>query len=115
MTCENRIRFPGVEALSRMKIPGGRATMRGVSCDGTKIHLETDQPEPIARPGEVEIQVRAVGICDTDLQLARGYMGFRGILGHEFVGLTGDNRRVTAEINNSCLDCPTCLAGLPNH
>jgi threonine dehydrogenase-like Zn-dependent dehydrogenase len=89
--------------------------MRGVTCDGVKIHLRHDLPEPIARTGEVEIQVRVVGICDTDLQLARGYMGFRGILGHEFVGLTATGKRVTAEINNSCHNCPTCLDGLPTH
>ena len=89
--------------------------MRGVMCDGSAIQLRRDLAEPIPLAGEVEIQVRAVGICDTDLQLARGYMGFRGILGHEFVGLTGAGRRVTAEINNSCHICPTCLAGLANH
>jgi threonine dehydrogenase-like Zn-dependent dehydrogenase len=89
--------------------------MRGVMCDGTAIHLRRDVPGPIALPGEVEIRVKAVGICDTDLQLARGYMGFRGILGHEFVGQTGSGRRVTAEINNACHSCPTCRQGLANH
>jgi threonine dehydrogenase-like Zn-dependent dehydrogenase len=59
--------------------------------------------------------VRAAGICDTDLQLAKGYMQFRGVLGHEFVGETGDGQRVTAEINNACHACPTCRAGLPGH
>ena len=89
--------------------------MRGVVCNGATIQLRRDLPEPIALPGEVEIQVRAVGICDTDLQLARGYMGFQGVLGHEFVGLTRSGQRVTAEINNSCQNCPTCLIGLSNH
>jgi threonine dehydrogenase-like Zn-dependent dehydrogenase len=42
-------------------------------------------------------------------------MGFRGILGHEFVGQTDDGARVTAEINNACHQCPTCLAGMPGH
>ena len=56
-----------------------------------------------------------VGICDTDLQLARGYMGFRGVLGHEFVGETEAGRRVTAEINAACHACPTCRAGRPGH
>ncbi len=89
--------------------------MRGVYCDGSSIQLRRDLPEPVRRPEEIEVQVRAVGICDTDLQLARGYMGFRGILGHEFVGLTPTGQRVTAEINNSCQACPTCLAGHGNH
>jgi threonine dehydrogenase-like Zn-dependent dehydrogenase len=89
--------------------------MRGVACDGSTIQLREDLAEPVPLAGEVEVRVKAVGICDTDLQLARGYMGFRGILGHEFVGSTGEGRRVTAEINNACHHCPTCQAGLTNH
>jgi threonine dehydrogenase-like Zn-dependent dehydrogenase len=89
--------------------------MRGVHCDGSAIHLREDLDPPVPAAGEVEIRVKVVGICDTDLQLARGYMGFRGILGHEFVGLTDEGNRVTAEINNPCLNCPTCHAGLMNH
>ena len=60
--------------------------MKGVYCDGAGVRLRDDLPEPQAGPGEVVVRVRAVGICDTDLQLARGYMGFRGVLGHEFRG-----------------------------
>jgi threonine dehydrogenase-like Zn-dependent dehydrogenase len=89
--------------------------MRGVYCDGSAIRLREDLGPPMPSAGEVEVRVRAVGICDTDLQLARGYMGFRGILGHEFVGLDAEGRRVTAEINNACHACPTCEAGLANH
>ena len=59
------------------------------------------------------------GICETDLQLIRGYMGFHGVLGHEFVGVaqTGPlaGRRVVGEINCSCHRCETCLAGRPTH
>jgi threonine dehydrogenase-like Zn-dependent dehydrogenase len=89
--------------------------MRGVSCgDGSGIRLRRDLPDPQPGPGELRLRVRAVGICDTDLQLARGYMGFRGILGHEFVGDL-DGRRVTAEINNACHACPTCRSGRPGH
>ncbi|WZO97129.1 alcohol dehydrogenase catalytic domain-containing protein [Isosphaeraceae bacterium EP7] len=89
--------------------------MRGCFCDGRSIRLRTDLPEPVPAAGEVRLKVRRVGICDTDIQLARGYMGFRGILGHEFVAETEDGRRVTAEINNACHSCPTCLAGRPGH
>lgn len=89
--------------------------MRGVTCDGSSIRLRRDMPEPEPGSGEVRLRVRAVGICDTDLQLARGYMGFRGILGHEFIAEDEDGRRLTAEINNACHDCPTCRAGLPGH
>ena len=88
--------------------------MRGVYCDGTSVHLRRDLPEPSGGDGEVVLRVRAVGVCDTDIQLAKGYMGFKGVLGHEFVGETPDGRRVTAEINNSCRHCPVCRAGRAN-
>ena len=89
--------------------------MRGVYCDGAAVRYRSDLPRPVIQPGEVELRVLKVGICDTDVQLARGYMGFQGILGHEFVGLTVDGRRVTAEINNACHNCATCHAGLTQH
>jgi threonine dehydrogenase-like Zn-dependent dehydrogenase len=89
--------------------------MRGVYCDGTSARLTRDLADPTPVDGETVLKVLRVGICDTDLQLARGYMGFRGILGHEFVGETPDGRRVTAEINNSCGHCSTCLGGRPRH
>jgi threonine dehydrogenase-like Zn-dependent dehydrogenase len=89
--------------------------MRGVWCEGGSVRLARDCPWPVPGAGEVVLRVRAAGICDTDLQLARGYMGFRGILGHEFVGETVDGRRVTAEINNACHACPTCASGMPGH
>ncbi len=43
-------------------------------------------PPPAPGPGEALVRVRLAGICATDLELIRGYMGFRGVLGHEFVG-----------------------------
>ncbi len=89
--------------------------MRGVTCDGSTIRLRHDLSEPSPLAGEVTLRVKLVGICETDLQLARGYMGFQGLLGHEFVGLTESGRRVTAEINNSCHSCPVCRAGRTNH
>ena len=89
--------------------------MRGVYCDGTSIKLRRDLPIPIPRPDEIVLKVRLAGICDTDLQLAQGYMGFQGVLGHEFVGETEDGRRVTAEINNACHHCPVCHEGRTTH
>jgi threonine dehydrogenase-like Zn-dependent dehydrogenase len=65
------------------------------------------------------VRVLCAGICETDLQLIRGYMGFHGVLGHEFVGIvqTGplSGRRVVGEINCSCYRCEICLAGRPTH
>jgi threonine dehydrogenase-like Zn-dependent dehydrogenase len=73
-----------------------------------------DFPEPDPCEGEALVHVRVVGICDTDLQLARGYMGFRGVPGHEFVGVVADDgsdlagRRVVADINAGCGACDDC-------
>lgn len=89
--------------------------MRGVYCDGTRAWLRSDLPEPVPSDQEVCLKVRAVGVCDTDLQLAQGYMGFRGILGHEFVGETSDGRRVTSEINFECGRCHVCRFGPARH
>src|SRR3954462_9653974 len=89
--------------------------MRGVYCDGSMIRLRNDLPTPKAGDDEVVLRVRMAGICDTDLQLARGYMNYRGILGHEFVGSDDSGARYTSEINASCHACPTCLSGRPGH
>ena len=62
------------------------------------------------------MRVRCAGICETDLQLIKGYMGFRGVLGHEFVGVAESGpmagRRVVGEINCACWTCETCRRGL---
>lgn len=89
--------------------------MRGVLLAEGRCSAPPDLPEPAPIHGEVVVHVQLAGICDTDLQLIKGYMGFRGIPGHEFVGRLDDGTRVTAEINNACGVCPTCAAGLRNH
>src|SRR5262249_15169565 len=71
-------------------------------------------PEPVPGPGEVVVQVKRAGICATDLELAKGYMGFKGVLGHELLG-TVDGRRVTAEINFACGHCATCRGNERNN
>lgn len=81
-----------------------------------RLKLITDAPEPKRGRREALISVRMAGICDTDLQLTRGYMGFRGTLGHEFVGevLECDDeqwlgKRVVADINAGCGHCTDCV------
>ena len=59
--------------------------MRAVVFDGT-LHLEKNFPDPLLRDGEALIKVSLAGICNTDIEITRGYKGFNGILGHEFVG-----------------------------
>jgi threonine dehydrogenase-like Zn-dependent dehydrogenase len=82
-----------------------------------------DVPAPAAREGEAIIRVTLSGICNTDLEIARGYAGFRGTIGHEFVGVVEDpgsgplgrGTRVVGEINAGCGHCALCAAGDPRH
>lgn len=82
----------------------------------TALTLREDYPQPVAASGEVLVKVLKSGICNTDLEIARGYMGFQGIPGHEFVGIVegGDwhGRRIAGEINVSCGDCLMCQRGI---
>jgi len=84
-----------------------------------ELSRRNDYPTPTMRDGEVLVRVLRAGVCETDLQLIRGYMGFTGVLGHEFVGLAESGpmkgRRVVGEINCSCWTCSTCRAGRPSH
>ena len=86
---------------------------------GDQPHLDTNRPEPVPGEAEVSVRVLCAGVCETDIQLIRGYMGFRGVLGHEFVGVAESGpyagRRVVGEINCACHRCPTCQAGYPTH
>lgn len=93
--------------------------MRALVLGDTGLELQSDRPTPVPAAGEVLVQVLRAGICETDLQLVRGYKGFRGVLGHEFVGVALEGmyrgRRVAGEINCSCRTCATCRAGRPGH
>ena len=84
-----------------------------------QVALDTLRPSPIPAEGEVLVRVTRAGICETDLQLIKGYMGFRGVLGHEFVGVAESGpmagRRVVGEINCACWTCETCRRGLHTH
>lgn len=87
--------------------------MQALHFDGTRVQL-AERPEPVPLPGEVVVSVRRAGICNTDLEIARGYMGFTGVLGHELLG-TVEGRRVAAEINFACGTCATCQKGERSH
>jgi threonine dehydrogenase-like Zn-dependent dehydrogenase len=88
--------------------------------DGTTSLVEIAAPEP---GGEALVRVVLSGICNTDLELARGYAGFRGTIGHEFVGVVEDpgggaigrGARVVGEINAGCGSCARCASGDPRH
>src|SRR5678815_2537972 len=87
--------------------------------DGKVAVAEVARPE---RNGEALVRVLKSGICNTDLEIARGYAGFTGIIGHEFVGVVekSDNeaivgKRIVGEINAGCGQCELCVASDPRH
>ncbi len=88
--------------------------------DGSPVLVERPDPSPGA--GEAVVRVLLAGICRTDLEIARGYMAFDGVPGHEFVGVVEESPdpawtglRVVGEINAACGACDACGRGLPRH
>lgn len=84
--------------------------------------LKIKDVEKPDRPGEALVRVLLSGICNTDLEIARGYAGFKGTIGHEFVGVVEDSTdralvgsRVVGEINTGCGKCDLCRAGDSRH
>jgi threonine dehydrogenase-like Zn-dependent dehydrogenase len=95
--------------------------MRALLSDGG-LRFVADRAVPSPAADESLVRVLVAGICNTDLEVERGYLGFRGVLGHEFMGLVETSpepdligRRVVGEINANCGHCPTCQAGRPTH
>lgn len=105
--------------------------MRALVYNGTKLILEQNYILSSPVEGEALIRVVQVGICNTDLEITRGYMDFKGVLGHEFVGVVEEiygeqvreqynhllNTRVVGDINAACnrADCSYCQRGMPTH
>src|SRR5690242_9564236 len=107
--------------------------MKAVGYEDSSLSV-TDLPMPVA-DGEARVAVTLSRICNTDLEIARGYAGFEGTIGHEFVGLIEEvgqvaslpstrqagnlsytpGMRVVGEINAGCGLCNLCLAGDPRH
>ena len=92
------------------------------------VHLESGRvrlrkvPLPRVPQGFARIRLLAAGICSTDLELQRGYYGFSGTPGHEFVGQVTEaadqswvGKRVVGEINLACGHCDWCKRGLGRH
>lgn len=99
--------------------------MQALHVENCRLTYKTDTPQPQPGPGEALIKVRLAGICATDLEIVKGYAGFTGVLGHEFVGevtavhderdVGWVGRRVTGSINLGCGVCPVCLGNGPEH
>ncbi|MFM2063253.1 MAG: hypothetical protein RLZZ507_2923 [Cyanobacteriota bacterium] len=95
--------------------------MQGLWLENQQLQLKTDIPIPEPPQGEALVKVLRAGICNTDLELLRGYYPYKGILGHEFVGVVEQgsenliNKRVVGEINAACGYCRFCLRGEPTH
>jgi threonine dehydrogenase-like Zn-dependent dehydrogenase len=98
--------------------------MRALLLTDGGLVLRHDYPTPQPQPGEALIRVSVAGVCATDLALIAGYKGgYRGVLGHEFVGRVVESpsagewmgRRVVGEINRGCGRCELCRRGLHKH
>ncbi|MDQ2888622.1 MAG: alcohol dehydrogenase catalytic domain-containing protein [Chloroflexota bacterium] len=99
--------------------------MRALVYRGTELTLEQAYPPPTPVEGEALIRVSLMSICNTDLEIVRGYMSFKGVLGHEFVGTVEEvysygaqhllGKRVVGEINAACHrpGCWYCTHAMP--
>jgi len=95
--------------------------MLAVRLENRTVSVRSETP-PRRPPGFALIRMLYAGVCNTDLELLRGYYGFRGTPGHEFVGqvLEADDKtwigeRVAGEINLACGQCEWCARGLGRH
>ena len=94
--------------------------MRALVWTGDELIVE-QRPRPRIRPQEALVEVELAGVCSTDLEIARGYMGFTGTLGHEFVGRVAEGpsdwlgRRIVSEINFGCGRCIECQTRSGRH
>lgn len=97
--------------------------MKALYFDGEKPIYMENYKKPVPEPGHSLIRVLVSAICNTDREVLRGYRpDFRGILGHEFVGIVEASddesligKRVVGELNEGCGDCIYCKTGREKH
>lgn len=95
--------------------------MKALQWNGQEASVEQlNRPQP--KKDEALVRVTCAGVCNTDIEITRGYLDFKGTLGHEFVGVveeTSDSswvgKRIVCDINCACQTCQVCLAGDPHH
>lgn len=87
-----------------------------------ELKLVNDYKMPEIKENEALIRPTLLGICNTDEEITKGYMGYKGVLGHEFVGVVEKcanksliNKRVVGGINLGCNSCPECANNLQRH
>jgi threonine dehydrogenase-like Zn-dependent dehydrogenase len=94
--------------------------MQALRLEGDRVRV-VDAPVPEPTADTAIVRVSLAGVCNTDLELVKGYLRFRGILGHEFVGTIEEGpgewkgQRVVGEINFACESCRVCMEGLQRH
>lgn len=95
--------------------------MKALVFENNRLRL-AQKEVPLPQNDEALIRVSHAGICNTDLEIMRGYMGFSGVLGHEFAGVVEQandprwlNKRVVGEINLACGKCSLCRRGMGKH
>ena len=95
--------------------------MKAIFWDGDAVTLDSSYLPPVPGQSTAIVKVRLAGICSTDLQIFKGYMKFRGVPGHEFVGSVSHGpkewlgKRVVGEINFGCGKCEFCARDLTRH
>lgn len=99
--------------------------MIALTLDSQHVQVQPNHAAPVPASGDALIRPTRMGICATDLELCKGYMGFKGVLGHEFVGVVESvadrkdgkwvGKRVVGTINCVCGGCDMCKAGLREH
>ena len=95
--------------------------MKALVLDSSGVTI-AERPIPTPKADEALVRVQMAGVCNTDVEIAKGYMGFSGVLGHELYGVVVDcddaswmGKRVAGEINQACGHCEMCARGLGRH
>lgn len=97
--------------------------MRGLYFDGSKAIYRQDLEMPVPNSSQSLIRILLSAVCSTDKEILKGYRpDFKGIMGHEFVGIVEESddktligKRVVGEINEVCHECLYCKTGRPHH
>jgi threonine dehydrogenase-like Zn-dependent dehydrogenase len=95
--------------------------MRALYWDGRDLRFEPAVRQPVTDTEMALIKVHLAGVCSTDLQIFKGYMGFKGVPGHEFIGRVSEGpkdligKRVVGEINFGCGECDLCRRDWSRH